>query len=376
MPRFGDFAPVDHVDTINHQAIPGSAPTNSEADLVSIVKHLEMIRNYDNFSVDAAKLDPHAGQKWRDIKCFIDELDKCNEIQHAFLAGVNEIVAKYRMDEPTADNAVLEDLTKVIGMPANIMTKMFDALMRESNRLMGEKLHCERRLLEFENTLKSVKSCMDAARAQLSSEMADEDGEPLNTKKYIEASAEMTTEMARIAEKRMKKEAHRLFEINHRLMMIQYWTKVNHIRQGDTCICSICYTTNVNAFFQDCGHTGCYDCLTKLDKCHWCRGPARLKRMFFNGPVDPNATVGAPPAVDAHNPMRNIRDARHDMQQFGRIEEIVWEAPAFDGGHIEDILWEPPVAAVPAPQQHTAWDYVTQAAHYINRFIRWTTTAL
>lgn len=357
MPGLG-FAPLDTMDNTI-----GPAPV-SENDLSATIKRLEISRNYDNFSGELAKLDPNQARKWQDIKRLIEELDKCNDVHHSFLNSVSEILMKYRTDEKKQDAAVLENITELTGYPPDTMTKIFDSLTKETNKLMAEKLACEGRLLEFENGIKSIKSCIEATRLHLSTSLLDNTSEIDPIKKFIQASAETTASMIKIAEERISAEAKRLFDINHRLMMLQYWTKANHIR-GDSCACSICYTTNVNAFFQDCGHTGCYDCLQKLDKCPWCRGPACIKKMFFNGPEstrhnEPQELFPIHPAIGlGHLPVNIGELGQNDLPD--NLDEILWEAPV-------------PIEEPQRPQ--TVWNYIDRTAQFVRNIIHGMTMAL
>lgn len=365
MPGLG-FAPLDATD---HN--PTGPASVSENDLSTIIKRLEVSRNYDNFFGELAKLNPNQARKWQDIQGLIGELDKCNDVHHSFLNSVSEIVMKYRIDEKKQDAAVLESITELVGYPADTMTKIFDSLTRETNKLMAEKLTCEGRLLEFENGIKSIKSCIEATRSHLSTSLLDNTSEIDPIKKFIEASAEMTASMVKIAEERISAEAKRLFDINHRLMMLQYWTKANHIR-GDTCACSICYTTNVNAFFQDCGHTGCHDCLQKLDKCPWCRGPARIKKMFFNGP---ESTGMAPPQNEGDGPLQLF--PIHPAVGLGRLPVNIGELGQNDlPENLDEILWEAPVPIEEPQRLPTVWNYIDRTAQFVRNFIHGMTMAL
>ena len=63
-------------------------------------------------------------------------------------------------------------------------------------------------------------------------------------------------------------------------ILSRYSQSINQINTFPKC--PICLSNHVSSFLP-CGHTGCKECLSRLDRCHVCRGDTngRIHNIFY-----------------------------------------------------------------------------------------------
>ncbi len=356
----------------------GSAPESS-IDSKSAVAQLAMAFNADLFKQELARAHPDVMLRWKDVADLLKEVDRHTEIDFYYHNELREMMVRYRFPEQTImqDAKVTKNLEELFECSSDRMSKMWDAISKESRRLATEKLACERRLVEFEKGMDSIRISLDAIKDQLT-QITDSSGSDVDhtaIQTYIQASSAMLDEMRNKALERITHEAKQLFDINHRLMLIQRWTHVNHIRGGEgSTDCAICYTTPINAFFMPCGHTGCFDCMTRLTKCHMCNahvmgGP---KKIYFSGiesTTGQTATLAERPwVVDGRPAAPNPIVARRMPMELHYEEFIDRHEPVVPARPVAPVAGM--VGQVPA---QTGWLFplVTSIAQHYHNAVAW-----
>ena len=78
-------------------------------------------------------------------------------------------------------------------------------------------------------------------------------------------------------------------KFNQQLLTLKLYMHcfIKTINKGNTGMtCNICMTNNINSYVNPCGHTGCSECLDKLEthnmKCFVCREPVfDIRKLYF-----------------------------------------------------------------------------------------------